>query len=467
MANILIIEDEVRHCESLQQYLSKAGHYVQIAGSAEHAWEVAATAPVDAVLLDVRLPGTDGLAAIPRLRESIGPVPIIVMTAFGTLDTAAAAVRAGVFEYLVKPFTLQDLKSVLARALDHQQAIPSASPSAAIAHEKEAVIGRSPIMQRIFNRVALVAESDVPVLLTGESGTGKEVLARAIHRYSRRKQQRFQPVFLASLSPGLIESELFGHARGAYTGADLQRTGLFEQASGGTVLLDEIGDVPLPSQVKLLRALEQKEITRVGEDAARPIDVRFIAATNRSLPALIRSGQFREDLFYRLSVYHIELPPLRERREDIPDLANYFLCRVATSTRCPGFSTQAMAVLESRPWLGNIRELRNAIEHAAIASRGALINENHLPPSQHIVNTASSSLADSIRPALASWLDKKLQNIDPSKDTATLHEDLSREIDPALIAMVLDRCRGNQAAACRLLGMDPKTLKTKSNPHRE
>lgn len=467
MARLLIVEDEVRHCESLRQYFSNAGHEVLVAGSAERAWEIVANQPCDAVLLDVRLPGMDGITSIKHLRELIGPVPIIVMTAFGTLDTASAAVRAGVFEYLVKPFSLQDLKSVLARALEHRDASIATHAGVIDEHEKEAVIGRSPVMQRIFNRVALVAESDVPVLLTGESGTGKEVLARAIHRYSRRKMERFLPVFLAALSPGLIESELFGHVRGAYTGAELHRAGLFEQAAGGTVLLDEIGDVPLPSQVKLLRALEQKEITRVGEDCARPIDIRFIAATNRSLPDLIRDGSFRADLFYRLSVYHIELPPLRERPDDIPDLAHYFLGRVATVTRCPGFSTQAMSALESRPWYGNIRELRNAVEHAAIASRGALINESHLPPTRNATGASTNRFPESIQPALMDWLEGKLQNIDLTKDNATVHQDFLHEVEPTLISMVLNRCRGNQSAACRILGMDPKTLKAKSMSHRE
>lgn len=462
MASILIIEDEVHHCESLRQYLSKGGHQVSVAGSAEQALELATGRTVDAVLLDVRLPGLDGLSAIPRLRERIGNAPIIVMTAFGTLDTAAAAVEAGVFEYLVKPFSLKDLKLVLGQALAREKSAAAPDLAAVPAgSDQNVVIGRSPIMQRIFNQVALAAKTGVPILLTGESGTGKEVLARAVHRYSGRREQPFVPVFLAALSPTLIESELFGHTRGAYTGADLTRSGLFEQASGGTVLLDELGDIPLPLQVKLLRAIEQKEITRVGEDVARPIDVRFIAATNRSLPELIRRGLFREDLFYRLSVYHIELPPLRERREDIPELACYFLQRVADVTRCPGFTAQAMLELESRPWVGNIRELRNVVEHAAIASRGSLIAESHLPPSKHPGPLPGASLADAIRPLLREWLGERLRTMDPLKDSSDLHSELLREMEPAFISLVLDRCRGNNAAACRVLGLDPKTLKGK------
>jgi len=380
MAHILIVDDEARHCNSLREYLKQSGHQPSVAGSAERAFEIAASGPIDAILLDIRLPGLDGLAAISRLREQTGDAPIIVMTAFGTLDTAARAVREGVFEYLVKPFALQDLKAVLLRALQEADE----SPDADAGHvremtEQEQVIGRSPVMQRVFNQVALVASSDVPVLLTGESGTGKEVVARAIHRYSRRAEQPFLPVLVAALSSGVIESELFGHAKGAYTGAEGSRSGLLEEAAGGTVLLDELGDIPLPLQVKLLRAIEERKVTRVGEETPRTIDARFIAATNRVLPDLIERGEFREDLYYRLSVYHIPLPPLRERTEDIPQLAHYFLQRMSPAVHGSGFSQAAMDELIARPWKGNIRELRNAVEHAAVASRGALIAPEHLP----------------------------------------------------------------------------------------
>ena len=463
MANILIIEDEVRHCESLRTYLTKLEHRVEIASSAELGCEIASNWAPDLILLDVRLPGIDGLSAVSRLRELVGEIPIVIMMAFGTLDIAAASVRAGVFEYLVKPFSLQELKSVLARSLDAHQSNAYVPTNQQTGSEDQTVIGRSPTMQRIFNRIALVAATDVPVLLTGESGTGKEVMARAIHRYSNRQTSAFVPVFLAALSSGLTESELFGHVRGAFTGAEMTRTGLFEQASGGTVFLDEIGDVPLPSQVKLLRAIEQKEITRVGEDSSRRIDVRFVSATNKSLPKLIDQGHFREDLFYRLSVFHIDLPPLRDRREDIPDLANHFLSRISTTTRCPGFSAAAMSILESRPWAGNIRELRNVVEHAAIAARGSLINENHFPQPKSEGGVETRGVRESFRQLVVDWLNNKLQGVDPTKEVARFHDDLMREIEPVLIETVLERCRGNQSAACRILGMDPKTLKAKSN----
>lgn len=459
MPQILVVDDESRHCNSLREFLTQAGYQVQIAGSAEQACEIAACESLSAVLLDIRLPGMDGLSAVQRLRSLAPEAPIIIMTAFGTLETAAGAVKAGVFEYLVKPFSLKDLKNVLARALAPKPARVPSSAGEAQAAGNELVIGRSPVMQRIFNLAALAAASDVPVLLTGESGTGKEVLARAIHQYSSRSANRFLPVFLAALSPNLIESELFGHAKGSYTGAEQHRPGLLEQAHEGTVLLDELGDIPPLLQVKLLRAIEQQEVTRVGEDTSRPIQVRFIAATNRSLPDLIAKGEFREDLFYRLSVYHIELPPLRERREDIPELAQYFLGRMNSLHRATDFTQAAMRELESREWLGNIRELRNAVEHAAVVSRGSPIAVEHLPrpsPSKPI-----GRVSNDWKSALGSWMDRQLESIDPFTDRAALHERLMQEIEPTLIELALARCRQNQSAASRILGLDTKTIRTK------
>ncbi|MFK7777739.1 MAG: sigma-54 dependent transcriptional regulator [Gimesia sp.] len=465
MSNILVIDDEARHCQSLQEYLTQVGHNISTAGSAERGCELAKSLPFNAILLDLRLPGMDGLSAIPELKRSAPEAPIIVMTAFGTLETAVKAVQQGVFEYLVKPFSLTELKVVLNRALALEELSEEEEITNTDEVNTEVVIGRSPVMQRIFNRIALVASSKVPVLLTGESGTGKEVLARAIHRYSAQSKKRFLPIFLAALSPGLIESELFGHTRGAYTGAELDRPGLLEQAEGGTVLLDELGDIPLPLQVKLLRAIEEREITRVGEDKARAIDVRFIAATNKSLPDLISQGLFREDLYYRLSAYQIELPPLRERREDITDLAEFFLQRFSPGTQNRGFLSSAMQELNLRPWHGNIRELRNAVEHAAIASRGAPISLEHLPiPRSHKSDKHDDQ---KWKAPINLWLDDKLDNLDLLKDRAKLHNELLNQIEPTLIEAVLSRCQQNQAATARILGMDPKTLRSKiaQTPH--
>jgi len=459
MATVLVIDDETRHCQSLREFLSLAGHDVQVAGSAEHGLELAAVDPPDAILLDIRLPRMDGLSAIAELRKFASNAPIIIMTAFGTLETASAAVRERVFDYLIKPFSPQELKVVLNRAIDARRVEESVSLRTADPETSEEVIGISPLMQRIFNRVALVAASDVPVLLTGESGTGKEVLARAIHRYSPRRDKRMLPVFLAALSPSLVESELFGHVRGAFTGAETDRIGLLEQAGEGTILLDELGDIPLPLQVKLLRAIEEKEITRVGEDRPRPMRARFIAATNKSLPDLIARGRFREDLYYRLSVYHIELPPLRERTEDIPILANYFLRRAAQRMSDPSFLPATVEELTSRPWHGNVRELRNAVEHAAIASRGSAIAIEHLPPPT--LPRTGSRASRSWEHRINRWVDVQIKTLDPLVDRDRLHEKLMAEIEPILFRRTLRHCRNNQAAAARILGIDPKTLRAR------
>jgi len=458
MAQILIVDDETRHCQSLREYLALDGHLAQVASSAEQAFEVMARTVPDAILLDIRLPGLDGLSAIQRLRQLAPAAPVVIMTAFGTLDTAASALRAGVFEYLVKPFSLDELNSVLTRALSIAARSDASSAAEPTVADGEVVIGRSPVMQRIFNRIVLAAASDIPVLLTGESGTGKEVLARAIHRYSARRDERFLPVFLAALSPSLIESELFGHARGSYTGADQHRSGLLEQVGAGTILLDELGDIPPPLQVKLLRVIEQREVTRVGEDVARPVQLRIVAATNKSLPDLIARGEFRQDLFYRLSVYHIELPPLRERREDIPDLARFFLQRFR-GQQCPSISDTAMQELQSRPWPGNIRELRNAIEHAAIASRGASIAPEHFPPAQQLHRQPQiGDWKSSLKP----WFESKLEARPGGSERSDLYRELLEEIEPAVIELALSHCQQNQTAAAKLLGIDRKTLRTKS-----
>ncbi|WP_166831219.1 sigma-54-dependent transcriptional regulator [Thalassoroseus pseudoceratinae] len=462
MVMILVIDDETRHCDTLKEFLANAGHEVNVAGSAERGMELAAETTPDIVFLDIRLPRMDGLTAITELRKLSPDAPVIMMTAYGTLDTAAAAVQAGVFDYLVKPFSLEELKGVLHRATNALQANMKPTQASADQSASDVVIGQSPPMQRIFNRVALVAASDVPVLLTGESGTGKEVFARAIHRYSSRRDQPFVPVFLAALSPTLIESELFGHARGAYTGADVERPGLLEQAGEGTVLLDELGDVPLPLQVKLLRAIEEKEVTRVGENHPRPMRARFLAATNKHLPNLIAAGLFREDLYYRLSVYHIELPPLRERTEDIPVLADHFLQQSANGSRNSGFLKSTIEEMVSRRWYGNIRELRNAVEHAAIASRGAAIAVEHLP--QPASPTNSDDVEASWSKSVHGWLDQQIASIDPLVDRDRLHEKLLGEIEPILFRRTLKHCRNNYSAAARVLGIDPKTLRTRLSP---
>jgi two-component system nitrogen regulation response regulator GlnG len=455
MSHVLIVDDEPSICWGFRELLADEGYDVSVASSAEEALELADRAAPDAVVLDVRLPGRDGLSTIQDLRRRIGSAPIIVITAFGNLDTAVRALGEGAYDYLTKPFDLDQVSEVLRRALRRspEPAVSSAADDRPI--EADTFIGNSPAMQAVFKQIALVAPSDVPVLITGESGTGKELVAQAIHRHSRRKYAPFLPTCLAALSPGLIESELFGHVRGAFTGAQQARQGLLELADGGTVFLDEIGDVPLPVQVKLLRAIEQREVTPVGDARARRTDLRVLAATNRPLGELVARGEFREDLFYRLGVFHIEIPPLRERIEDIPLLARSFLR--AADGRVPTLSESALGELSSRPWPGNVRELRNAVERAALVARGWEIEADHLPPPSAIVAKTDRSSAGELQRATADWGAQQLDNR-PADD---LLERFLAIVEPPLLKAVLAHCGGNRAAAAKILGIHRATLRQK------
>jgi DNA-binding NtrC family response regulator len=465
MTHVLIVDDEPSICWGFRELLADEGHDVSIASSAEEALDMADREAPDAVVLDVRLPGRDGLSTIQDLRRRIGPAPIIVITAFGNLDTAVRALEEGAYDYLTKPFDLEQISEVLRRALRRSSAaaITPASDDRPIA--PQIFVGTSPAMQSVFKQIALVAPSDVPVLITGESGTGKELVAQAIHRHSRRNEAPFLPTSLAALSPGLIESELFGHVRGAFTGADQTRQGLLELADGGTVFLDEIGDVPLPVQVKLLRAIEQHEVTPVGDGRARRADFRVLAATNRPLNELVARGEFREDLFYRLGVFHIHVPPLRERVEDIPVLARSFLQAAAPDGGTRGLSAGALRELSSRSWPGNVRELRNAVERAAVVARGEEIDAHHFPPPSPISARANRSSAEELRLLTTKWVAEQITH-DGQGDTGDspngdLLERFLRVSEPPLLKAVLLHCGGNRAAAAKMLGIHRATLRQK------
>jgi DNA-binding NtrC family response regulator len=459
MSRILIVDDEPSICWAFRESLGDDGHHVEVAASAEEGLRIAGTGDLDVVVLDVRLPGTDGFTAMRAFRERNEHVPIIMITAFGNLDTAVRALEGGAFDYLVKPFDLDEASRVVKRALEkRREREPIAGPSAS---GSEPLIGASPAMQELFKKIALVAPTDVPVLITGESGTGKELVARAIHRHSGRRNGPFLPVCLAALSPGLVERELFGHLKGSFTGAVQDRKGLLELASGGTVLLDEIGDVSPNLQVKLLRAIEHREITPVGDARPRPTDIRVIAATNRPLAALMASGEFREDLFFRLSVFQIHIPPLRDRREDIPVLAEHFLkqSRLANVAETP-LADDVRSALSARPWTGNVRELRNAIEHAAIIARGQAIRPEHLPPMSVNPNPASASAPDQITGQLAAWARLAARNgTEPAE--STLYDRFLQLTEPPLLRAVLEHCGQNRAAAAQVLGIHRATLRQK------
>jgi DNA-binding NtrC family response regulator len=458
MGRILIVDDEASICWAFRESLGDLGHDVQVAASAEEGLQIASANNLDVVVLDVRLPGMDGLSAMRTFRERIGRVPIVVITAFGNLETAVRALEGGAFDYLVKPFDLDEATSVVTRALQ-KHSERSSSPDKP-RNEPEALIGSSPAMQELFKSIALVAPSGVPVLVTGESGTGKELVARAIHRHSGRRDGPFLPICLAALSPSLVERELFGHLKGSFTGAVQDRKGLLELANGGTVLLDEIGDVPPSLQVKLLRAIEHGEVTPVGDARPRPIDIRVVAATNRPLGSLMTAGEFREDLFFRLSVFQIHIPPLRERREDIPVLAEHFLLQARlTSVTGTRIADSVLAELRARPWTGNVRELRNAIEHAAIMARGQPIRLEHFPAVHSTREAATASDQSGIQADLSAWTRRAFR--ERSESDSTLYERFLELAEPPLLRAVLEECGGNRAAAAQILGIHRATLRQK------
>ena len=468
MSAILIVDDEPAICWAFREALSDDGHSVRVVPSAEEALRLTDTGwRPDVVVMDVRLPGIDGLSAIRELRERIGTTPVVVITAFGSLETAVRAIEEGAFEYLIKPFDLDQAVEVLRRALDSTARVAAGGDTNALPKPPaETIVGSSPGMQQVFKQIALVAATDVPVLITGESGTGKELVARAIHRHGLRRKGPFLPVCIPALNPGLIESELFGHLRGSFTGADEDRRGLFEMAAGGTVLLDEIADVPSSVQVKLLRAIEQREIFPVGGTTPRCLDVRILAATNRPLPELIASGTFREDLFFRLGVFQIHLPPLRDRPGDVLVLAAHFLGQVGPAHDGGPWrlSEEARGELCSRSWAGNVRELRNVIEHAAIVARGGEIRPEHFPLSAPLAGAASMRPAERAQEEILGWTADAVRELAASDDPQ-LYERFLQLVEPPLLEAVLRHCDGNRAAAAQLLGLHRATLRQKMRRH--
>ena len=450
-ARVLIIDDEEAIAWSLRKACERQGYRVAVAASAEAGLAEARRQPPDVVLLDIRLPGMDGITAMARLARIAPDAAVIIMTAHGNLDTAVRAVSGGAFDYLAKPFDLQTGLNVLQRAISRSRGNDLAC-NHDLPDSGETLIGQSPAMQTIFKQIALVAPTDACVLITGESGTGKEVVARAIHTHSGRRSQPFLPVHVAALNPNLVESELFGHVRGAFTGADRNRVGLLTLADGGTIFLDELADIPLPVQAKLLRVLERQEVLPVGAAEPHPVHVRIISATHADLPAAIAAGRFRHDLYYRLNVYPIELPPLRQRLEDLPLLAQYFLRRLGAN---PTLLPETIQMLQARRWPGNVRELRNVLEHAAILARGCPIRPEHLPGEQLNLADSLSAHGRMIR-AVREWVQQQFAQPSPSTE---LHQQFLSTVEPILFLEVLQRCQGNRLATARYLGLARATLR--------
>lgn len=397
VATILVIDDDQEIRYSLQRVLSSRKYEVILAGSGEEGVKTAREHHPDVILLDIRMGGMSGLEALQHIRSDNPRSMVILMTAFGTTQTAIEAMKFGAFDYIIKPFDLKKILSLIDNAVQARQDIEGAAkedykPLLNSDDYEEGIVGNSEPMQEVFKIVGQVAGSDVTVMITGESGTGKELVARCIFQHSHRSAKPFIAVNCAAIPENLIESELFGHEKGAFTGATNQRIGKFELCDSGTIFLDEIGDMTLPTQTKILRVLQEGEIQRVGGSETRKIDVRILAATNKDLEKMVAEGEFREDLYYRLNVVRLRLPSLRERREDIPQLVDFMLQKLskAGKTHAHKIAPEALTLLMQHPWDGNVRELENVIYRSAVVAKGDTILTKDLPREMVRMETSGS-----------------------------------------------------------------------------
>jgi len=462
---ILIADDDTAIRTVLNQALARAGYAPRATGNAATLWRWVSQGEGDVVITDVVMPDENAFDMIPRIKKLRPELPIIVMSAQNTLMTALTAAEKGAFEYLPKPFDLSELVSVVGRALSEPGRKPQRSQAESEGEELP-LIGRSPAMQEIYRALARLTQTDLTVMITGESGTGKELVARVLHDYGRRRHGPFVALNMAAIPRELIESELFGHEKGAFTGAQTRTQGRFEQAEGGTLFLDEIGDMPLEAQTRLLRVLQQGEYTTVGGRTPIKTNVRIIAATHRDLKAQIAQGLFREDLFYRLNVVPLRIPPLRERLDDIGDLARHFL-RIAAREGLGQKSIETGAIdrLRSYPWPGNIRELENFVRRlVALYPQDTLtaqIVDQELasltpPPASDSVEE-SNNLSELVERYLAGYFASFGGELPPPG----LYDRIIRQVEQPLLTAALASTRGNQIRAAELLGLNRNTLRSR------
>ena len=431
---ILIVDDELVVRDSLGKWFLTEGYEVAMVAGAREALEAIQNKEYDLALIDIKMPGMDGMELQSRLREADPDLLVIIMTGYASVDTAVQALKRGAYDYIAKPFDPDELVHLVSKALEHRQTrreVVRLRENLQEIFPATEMVGQSPAMKRVYELVEMVAPTDATVLITGESGTGKEVVARAIHAASTRRHMPMVVIHCGALTETLLESELFGHERGAFTGAQYRKKGKFEVADGGSVFLDEISDISLKTQTDLLRVLQEKEIVRVGGTQALKVDFRCLAATNKNLDELVKEGIFRPDLFYRLNVFAIHLPPLRERREDIPLLVDHFLRKHAASMNkpVPRPAAAALDLLLNYPWQGNVRELENAVERALVIGRGPEVQPSDFPFQLH-----------------------------PSEPPAGRTLD---EVERVHIERVLEECGWNLSRTARTLAIDRTTLYNK------
>jgi nitrogen regulation protein NR(I) len=465
MPRLLVIDDEPNLQYSLVKSLQSEALEVATAATARQGIDAVKAQPPDAVILDVRLPDMSGLDVFDEIRRIDPRLPVIIITAFSTTETAIEAMKRGAFDYLLKPVDFRHLRELVTKAIELSRVrhVPAVFNEDELPGDEtvDRIVGQSPGMQDVYNAIGRVAPLDVPVLILGESGTGKELVARAIYQHSPRQHGPFLAINCAAIPEGLLESELFGHEKGAFTGADRRRIGKFEQADKGTFFLDEIGDMTLATQPKLLRLLQEQQFERVGGDETIRTDVRVIAATNQDLDVKVAAGLFRHDLLYRLKVFTIYLPPLRKRREDLPLLIDHILRQLNASfgKHVTSVAPDALQLLENYSWPGNVRELQSAMKYAYVQSVGEVISYECLPAQLRggsAPRRASSSGADSGRLDVADFVSRLLQ-----ANQSDIYDKVNAAVDRVVVETVLKYAKGNQVQARELLGISRTTLRGK------
>ena len=465
---VLVADDDSAIRTVLNQAFSRAGYEVRITSNIATLWRWISAGEGDLVVCDVIMPDGNAFELLPRIKRIRPALPVVVMSAQNTFMTAIKASERGAYEYLPKPFDLQELIAIAGRAISEpRRGMPADKPDPG--GEKMPLVGRSPAMQEIYRVLARLMQTDLTLMISGESGTGKELVARALHDYGKRRHGPFIAINMAAIPRDLIETELFGHEKGAFTGAQNRASGRFEQAEGGTLFLDEIGDMPMDAQTRLLRVLQQGEYTTVGGRNPIRSDVRIVAASNKDLRILINQGLFREDLFYRLNVVPLRLPPLRERAEDVPDLAHHFLS-IAQSDGLglKHIEADAVELLKAYRWPGNVRELENLVRRlaalypqeviTAVTIEAELRGGDRFPEA---ASTASKSAPEGISAASENWLASYFASFDPGLPPPGLYHRALRQLEQPLISATLLATRGNQIKAAELLGVNRNTLRKK------
>ena len=466
MGTILIVDDDPRLRQSFEKLLTAEGHTVWTAPDGETALNMVRANSPDVVIMDIRMPGMSGLETFKAMHQIEPKLPVIIMTAFGTTETAIETTKLGAFDYVLKPFEIPDILTLIGKAFEAGRFMRSriALDMPPDQVSGEAIIGKSKPMQEVYKAIGRAAPTDATVLLRGESGTGKELVARALYQHSLRREKPFLVINCVAIPETLLESELFGYEKGAFTGAVNRKVGKIEQAHGGTIFLDEIGDMPFAIQAKILRLLQEKSIERLGGRETIPVDVRIIAATNRDLEAALAEGRFREDLYYRLKVVTLWLPALRDRTDDIPLLTDYFLSRFARELDLdnPGMTQKARSLLENHRWPGNVRELGNVIQKALIFSRGYPIRSEEISQAIGAESAARVTQEKDVVKTIRTWIRQDLIN----KSAENIFDFFIDRFASLIIQEALDLTGGNRSQAAKLLGLSRPTLQAKIDKYR-